>query len=199
MKLRREDAHHSNESYDPKDLIALWLWERDVMEPFYHDNEYHPNRQIIEILKKKLPYGSERIYNKEYLNRGISDIVLWDVIPVAEGEVLKFIFESINSECRQGLWIWTDNGIEILNDHCPSVEIWYDTAPKEDVFICHTAEGFLSVYNVFEDKQNVIRSLGTASGMQVDELPNGRRYHCNDTSFNDPFDRLIFRIERVPQ
>jgi hypothetical protein len=169
MKLRREDAHHSNESYDPKDLIALWLWERDVMEPFYHDNEYHPNRQIIEILKKKLPYGSERIYNKEYLNRGISDIVLWDVIPVAEGEVLKFIFESINSECRQGLWIWTDNGIEILNDHCPSVE------------------------------QNVIRSLGTASGMQVDELPNGRRYHCNDTSFNDPFDRLIFRIERVPQ
>jgi hypothetical protein len=33
--------------------------------------------------------------------------------------------------------------------------------------------------------------------MLVEELPNGRRYCCNDIGFDTDFSKLIFRLEKA--
>ena len=37
----------------------------------------------------------------------------------------------------------------------------------------------------------------SGAAMMVEELPNGRRYRCNDGRPDDDFDDIVFRIERV--
>jgi hypothetical protein len=34
--------------------------------------------------------------------------------------------------------------------------------------------------------------------MIVDELPDGRRYRCNDGFADDDLEDIIFRLERIP-
>jgi hypothetical protein len=41
-------------------------------------------------------------------------------------------------------------------------------------------------------RQRKRRLLNEKSGMRIDELPNGRRYYCNEIGFETEFDRLIF-------
>jgi hypothetical protein len=33
--------------------------------------------------------------------------------------------------------------------------------------------------------------------MLLEDLPNGRRYHCNDGKADEDFDDIVFRIERL--
>lgn len=142
--------------------------------------------------------GCERLINREFAQRGREDVILWDVFPVADGEYLRVIFESISSELRQGLWLRTDQGILINGLSYHSLDLWYDTAPREVVIECHTCNGYLSVYNIFDLGRSPGRMSQTASsGMLVEELVNGRRYRCNDVGFDTNFEKLIFRIERI--
>lgn len=143
----------------------------------------------------KLPLGCSRLYNREFLKRGIDDVILWDVFPVVDGELIQITFESVKSELRQGIWMRTDKGLDINNQHCPSVDLWYDTAPKKVRCKCYTSTGCLSVYNIWESGQRL--SQCASSGMRIEELANGRRYHCNDFGFETNFDKLVFRIERI--
>jgi hypothetical protein len=146
---------------------------------------------------KQKPWGRDRLYNKQFVARGREDVVSWDVLPITDGEVVKVVFESVNSDRRQGIWLRTDRGLDVNGQRCPSVSLWHDTAPKEVLCKCHTSEGYLSVYNTYMDSTGVRMSQGAASGMLIEELENGRRYRCNDSGFETDFDRLVFRIERV--
>jgi hypothetical protein len=127
--------------------------------------------------------GRERFFKNEYTEKGIENVVAWDVLPVKKDEVVKVVFESVNSTLRQGIWLRTDKGV-VINDYlCPSADLWYDTSPKEVICVCHTKDGFLSVYNIFENERKKRMSQATRAGMLVEELLNGRRYRCNDISF----------------
>jgi hypothetical protein len=139
--------------------------------------------------------GSERIYSKAFAQRGIDGIVKWDVLEVGDGERLRLSFESANAPRRQGVWLKCDGGIEVEGTRHASVDLWSDTAPKMVAFVCHSADGKLSVYNIWENGGRR-SSQGHTSGMRVEELPNGRRYSCNDIGFDTAFDRIVFRIER---
>jgi len=138
--------------------------------------------------------GTKRLYNSAFKNR--DNVIKWDIFPVRDGERLKLIFETKNSEWRQGVWLMCDQGITISGRYAKSIFLWYDTSPKEVEFICHTKNGLLSVYNIW-DRGFGPNSLGYSSGMLVEELPNGRRYRCNDIGFETNFDKLVFRIERI--
>lgn len=139
--------------------------------------------------------GAERIYSKAFADRGINGIVKWDVLPVRDGERLRLVFESTNAAMRQGVWLKCDRGIEIDGECHASVSLWCDTAPEKVAFICHSSDGKLSVYNIWEDHGRR-SSQSHTSGMRVDDLPNGRRYGCNDIGFETAFDKIVFRIER---
>ncbi|RZT21626.1 hypothetical protein [Fictibacillus sp. BK138] len=57
--------------------------------------------------------GQERIFNKAFNEKGLENVVLWDVQNIIDGQLVKIKFISKNSPHRQGTWIRTDKGIEI--------------------------------------------------------------------------------------
>jgi hypothetical protein len=55
------------------------------------------------------------------------------------------------------------------------------------------------VYNAWDAGKGTTEAWVGHAAMIVEELPNGRRYRCNDSQRDDDFDDLIFRIERVAE
>jgi hypothetical protein len=143
----------------------------------------------------KVQIGKERIFNKEFAKRGVAGVIAWDIFPVINRELIFVVFEHANSSWRQGIWLKTDLGIETNNELCPSVVLWFDTAPREISCRCLTNDNCLSIYNVW-DKGKGRESQAWSAGMLVEEVPNGRRYKCNDVGFETQFDKLVVRIER---
>jgi hypothetical protein len=146
-------------------------------------------------LAPKFVFPKNRIYSSAFKEKGRDDIVLWDILPIHDREKIKIVFESINSPWRQGVWLRTDNRLVINNVNCRQAVLWEDAAPKVVICECFTKDGLLSIYNIWDDG-NGYKSQSHTSGMLVKELPQGRRYCCNDVGFDTNFDKLIFRIER---
>jgi hypothetical protein len=135
---------------------------------------------------------SRRIYNKAF--KDITDVVLIDIFPVKNGEVIELTFELKNSNWRQGVWLAGDHGLEINDERIKSTELWYDSSPATVTIKCFTSNGLLTVYNIWEDARGR-NSQSHSSGMLLEELPLGRRYRCNDIGFQTKFDKVVFRIE----
>jgi hypothetical protein len=142
----------------------------------------------------KLP--DERVFNSAFKERGREDVVKIDVLPIHDGDQLRLVFESKNSPWRQGVWLKTDAHFLVNEHESSSVQIWQDNAPNEVLIECHTRNGFLHLYNIW-DKGSGRESQSWTSGMLVEELPNGRRYRCNDIGFDMSFAKLVFRVERI--
>jgi hypothetical protein len=138
--------------------------------------------------------GKKRLYNTAFSDR--DDVIRWDILPVRDGEKLKLIFESKNSDWEQGARLATDLGITGEGWAGKGVRLWYNHSPHELTFTCHTQDGLLSVYNIW-DRGKGPESQKHSSGMLVEELPDGRRYRCNDIGFATEFDKLVFRIKRL--
>jgi hypothetical protein len=141
-----------------------------------------------------MPIGGKRIYNESFEDK--NNVILWDVYPVKNGQSLMLTFESKNSEWHQGVWLMCDDGIQIDEVFNQSMTLWYETAPKRIKFTCHTKNGLLNIYNIW-DRGNGPNSQAYSSGMIVEDIQKGRRYKCNDIGFQTSFDKLVFRIEYV--
>jgi hypothetical protein len=144
---------------------------------------------------RALPEITDRILSKAFAERGVAGIVKWEVLQVVDREKLRIFFEGTNSPWRQGVWIKCDRGIDIDGKAYGDVNLWTDTAPVPAVFTCRTSNGKLHLYNVWNDG-NGRRSQTYSSGMRVEALADGWRYHCNDIGFDAAFDKLVFRIQR---
>jgi hypothetical protein len=55
----------------------------------------------------------------------------------------------------------------------------------------------LHIYNVWDCGNGVVEAGHNGAAMIVEEIPDGRRYRCNDGFADDDFDDLVFRLERV--
>lgn len=146
--------------------------------------------------KAKLPI--KQLRSTAFEEKGRNDVVKIDVFPIQDGDRLSLTFESVNSPWRQGAWLKTDGHLVIDQQKSPSVQLWQDTAPSEVLIECHTKNGCLHLYNIW-DKGNGRESQSWTAGMLVEELPTGRRYRCNDIGFDTTFEKLVFRVERVPR
>ena len=144
--------------------------------------------------KADLP--SQRLLSNAFKEQGRDDVVKIEVFPIRDGDILKLTFESKNSQRRQGVWLRSDRCLIVNGQQCSSVQLWQDTAPTEVLIECHTRDGRLHLYNIW-DKGNGRNSQSWTSGMLVEEIANGRRYFCNDFGFDTAFDKLVFRIQRV--
>lgn len=135
-----------------------------------------------------------RILNKAFADHGYTDVILWDVVRVPASKTFRLVFESVNADRPQGVWMRSDLGIEVEGKIYPSIYLWHTTAPPQVIFKCHTENGLLDIYNVWK-KDGQPRSLAHTSGMKIESLENGWRYRCNDIGFDGKFDRLVFRLE----
>ena len=139
--------------------------------------------------------GKQRLYSRAF--EGREDVVLWDVFPVSDGEILRLVFEGRKSDAEQGVWLMTDSGLTVGGKSGKDIDLWFGDVPgKEALITCRTKDGLLSVYNTWDTGRGR-RSQGYTSGMLVEDLPNGRRYRCHDFGLEPEFDRLVFRLERV--
>lgn len=136
-----------------------------------------------------------RILNVDRSEALSKEIVMVDVFPVKDGEVLSLAFESVNSSWRQGVRIQAEGYLVVNSIESPAMEVWYDTAPKNMQIECHTSSGLVHVYNIW-DRGKGRDSQAWTSGMIIQELPQGRRYQCNDIGFETSFDKVVFRLER---
>lgn len=144
--------------------------------------------------------GQKKIFNKAFAEKDLSNVVLWDVQNIKNGQRIRVKFISKNSTHRQGLWLRTDEGIRIpvlSNEVFINVNLWEDTAPKEVICKCFSKDGNLSVYNIW-DEGDGRRSQGYSSGMLIDEQEDGTLiYKCNDYGFKTDFTDLVFSIEKL--
>ncbi len=123
---------------------------------------------------------------------------LWrlDRIKVKNKQVLRIIFESVNSEYRQGIAFDTDDTFGVAGQLFKRmIVLWSDTAPSESEITVYTKTNECRVKNVWDHGDGVMRSWHSGAAMIMEDLPNGRRYRCNDGYPDDDFDDLVFRIE----
>ena len=137
-------------------------------------------------MNAKLPndFGKMRIINENFTLNNI-DIILWEVLRIDKIQRIKLRFIKTNSSNRQGIRIGVDSsdGYMIINNiKAKSFELWEDTCPKEIEVECHSDEGHLSIYNIFErNEQGIMRkhSQMAYSGMILERNENIYKYSCN--------------------
>lgn len=101
----------------------------------------------------KLKIGKERIYSKEWAERGRTEVVYWDVQPICNEQLIKITFISQNSPHRKGVRVAIDfgkGGIEVEGNFYRSdaAALWGPATPNELIWKCITNKGLLSIYNV---------------------------------------------------
>jgi hypothetical protein len=123
-----------------------------------------------------------------------------DRMPLNGAVALRVHLEAANSEWRQGIRLKCEGRFRVNGQTIPGkggFVLWHDTAPPtvEVEVLGNVAE--ILVYNVWDVGDGTIHSWHNGAAMIVEELPDGRRYRCNDGEPDDDFDDLVFRVERV--
>jgi hypothetical protein len=131
---------------------------------------------------------------------------LMDKIPAKLGETFVVTIESTASKYPQGVGI--SEGVGVFDEHVKQAVVWefFSVPPKERrhtrsrlpfsfEVICKNKSGFLAFYNMAEvDGRQQWWYYGCA--MIAEDIPDGRRYRCNDWQPNDDFNDIVFRVER---
>ena len=128
-------------------------------------------------------------------------LYLFDKLPIEESTIYLLTFEKTNSEWKQGIALDTEGIIEIENKMFKNKKIilWETTAPKQVKFITHPTKKpcFLFIYNIWDVGDGISQSGYNGAAMIVEEIPNGRRYYCNDGHPDENFDDIVFTRELI--
>jgi hypothetical protein len=132
-------------------------------------------------------------------------LLLSDKIPAKFNETFTVTIEATSSKYPQGVGI--SEGVEVFERRVKRAVIWeyYSVPPAErgqlrsrlpfsfDV-VCRNKSGHLRFYNMAEVDGAQSWSI-YACAMIAEDIPNGRRYYCNDWQPNDDFNDVVFRVE----
>ena len=115
------------------------------------------------MTKRKFELPPNPIFNSEFKQRGRDNVVMIDVFPVLDGEMLRLTFECTNSPWRQGVWMSIDGYFLVNSIKSSQVDIWQDTGPSDILIECHTEKSALHLYNIW-DKGSGRQSQSWSSG-----------------------------------
>jgi hypothetical protein len=125
-------------------------------------------------------------------------LVMWDQLPLPSKEVnVKYRIVSTNSEWKQGIAVATKGVLEFWDKERVKkgwADLWEHLVDWESEFTCRSRDGLLNVKNVWRTPSCECESWTNGAAMWIEEIPNGRRYHCNDGHFDDDFDDIIFEL-----
>ena len=125
-------------------------------------------------------------------------IQMVDRLRIVDGQQLRIVFESVNSNWRQGVYLTTDATFEVNGQTIKkAMVLWQDTAPREVVLRIKSKKGVCLIKNVWDTGNGAMDSGHNGAAMIVEEQEGYRRYRCNDGRANDDFDDLVFCLERV--
>jgi len=131
-------------------------------------------------------------------------LVMADDFPLDGCRRLRLVFESCNGEWRQGVYmriLHKKSNFIVKGQRIPGKNgtvMWEDTAPQTVEFEADTDSAAVEVRNVWDVGDGVMHSWHNGAAMIVEDLPDGRRYRCNDGEADDDLDDIVFRLERLP-
>ncbi|MCE2744261.1 MAG: hypothetical protein LW701_11990 [Fluviicola sp.] len=148
----------------------------------------------FEVLFKKNEYKPF-----EYKGKIVS---LADTFNVPIGKT-KFVikFEQVNSLWEQGIMIHSNEDTFSVNENeCRSgFYLWQSASLSETEFIVKSSTGEFKVWNIWRLNNKPMQYGHNGAALYIEEIPNGKRYYCNDGSPDDDFDDLVFTIEKVQE
>lgn len=148
-------------------------------------------------------------------------LVMSDFVPTEGATKFRLVLELCNSNRRQGVLLrlvfkdskgkWQKgaasgkDGRFIVNGEASSgkdgIAFWNSTSPMTWEFEVSGEAAVINLFNVWESEDHrgkrFVDSKHNGAAMIVEEIPNGRRYRCNDGEPDDDFDDIVFRLERV--
>jgi hypothetical protein len=139
-------------------------------------------------------------------------VVMTDYFSFKDGERLKIQIEKTNSEWNQGIGIYLFGTIEIENNKEIVEEraFFFETTVPNEIIIRLWSEkekkqhpkklparNILGIKNIWDTGNGVIQSWHFGAAMIVEEIENGRRYHCNDGHPDENFDDIVFSVKKM--
>lgn len=150
-------------------------------------------------------------------------IALADKFPVSSGDRLKISIEKTNSEFPQGVSIDILGSCEVKGKIWKKGKrvkmlFWEDSKmidPQNIEITVFTKEGYVWVQNIWERINSYVDSTSTGekivketkltdsghhgAAMKIEEIPNGRRYYCNDGHPDENFDDIVFTVQKIQE
>lgn len=132
-----------------------------------------------------------------------------DRFPVSDGDKLKICIEKTNSEYVQGISVDITGSCEVQGEIWKKGKgvkmfFWEDAElidPKNIEMTVFTKTGYIVVQNIWErsDHRGVKFTDSGVHGaaMTIEDIPNGRRYYCNDGHPDENFDDIVFTIQKI--
>jgi len=125
-------------------------------------------------------------------------LVAWDQIQLPSKITrVKYKIVSTDSEWNQGIAFRTKGSLEFDTGQKYKkgwMVLMENLVDWENEFTCYSKSGLLDVKNVWETDHCPVESWINGAAMWIEEIPNGRRYHCNDGHFDDDLNDLIFEL-----
>ena len=149
-----------------------------------------------------------RLYSKDWAERGRADVIVWDVIPVAQEQLVKVTRISQNSEDWQGVDLSVNpgkGGVEVWGEFVKGgvAVTWEPRTPDEIILKCRNDKGFLRIesHHVENKRWLALRprfARAYGRGMILEERDDLRVYHCHNHGLDGDFDNLVFSVELLP-
>ena len=128
-----------------------------------------------------------------------------DKFPLEGSNVLIIGIESTKSKYKQGVSVditgyCQSNGVLYKKNGRIDLSIWEDAQKQQVELVISTKKDFVWIQNIWEfidyTGKKIVSSGVNGAAMIVEEIPNGRRYRCNDGEPDDDFDDIIFTVTR---
>jgi hypothetical protein len=134
-------------------------------------------------------------------------LIMLDKVAAKLGEKFIVTIEATRSPYPQGVGV--SEGVAVFGERVKRAVVWeYFSLPPAErksqrsqlpfafEVICRNKKGSLSFYNMteFQGRQEWWHG---GSCMVAEDIPGGRRYHCNDLEPDEDFDDLVFTVVRV--
>jgi hypothetical protein len=138
---------------------------------------------------------------------GGKTLIMADTIPATLGETFAVTIESTRSRYPQGVGM--QEGVQVFGERVRRAVVWeYFSVPLNRRAFersrlpfrfeveCRNKQGVLRFYNMTEyDGRQEHWNRGAC--MIAEDIPGGRRYHCNDFDPDEDFDDMVFSVVRA--
>jgi hypothetical protein len=129
-------------------------------------------------------------------------VLIGDELPISnEIKEYQITFESVNSDWEQGIFVASKGAHLLINgkeEKLNGCYFWYsESLMTNSVKVLKKGKKDLKVWNIWRINKGPMQYGHNGAALFVENLPNGKRYFCNDGYPDDDFDDLIFRINWV--
>lgn len=127
-------------------------------------------------------------------------IRIGDVLPISSDiKSYQIIFESMNSNWEQGVFISCKKAHFLINDKeekINGIHFWFNESPMLNSFkILNQPNSELKVWNIWRIDNGPMSYGHNGAALYAEEFENGKRFYCNDGYPDDDFEDLVFQIK----